>query len=94
MIHSSTSPLSLYPAPLYLCSLGTNESDPVAQRNYRTEKLIARLDTETKNFSRFLDGTAAVPPASADHLRASFAAYANRVRETMSSQPITRATAH
>ncbi len=82
-MHSAKDGITLLHAHLFaLLSLGTNEFDPIAQRD-RTEKLIARLDTETKNFSRFLDGTAAVPPASADHLRASFAAYANRVRETI-----------
>ena len=65
-----------------LLSLGNNEFDPVAQRA-RAEKLVARLDAETKDFSRFLDETSAVPPDFADRLRARFAAYAMRVRETI-----------
>ena len=75
--------ISLLHAHLFaLLSLGNNEYDPVAQRA-RAEKLVARLDAETKHFSVFLDEASAVPPAFVDRLRERFAAYATRVRETI-----------
>jgi diguanylate cyclase (GGDEF)-like protein len=64
-----------------LLSMGTNEANPVAQKA-NAEALILRLDTEVASFGHFLDATSAVPPPVAARLRAEFAAYAVRVRET------------
>ena len=64
-----------------LLSLGTNQSDPAAQKA-AADVLIAQLDEEVARFARLLDATGAVPPAIAARLRAEFATYAVGVRET------------
>jgi len=64
-----------------LLSLGTNQSDPAAQKA-AASALITQLDEEVKKFGRLLDATSAVPPAIAARLREEFASYTGGVRET------------
>jgi diguanylate cyclase (GGDEF)-like protein len=66
-----------------LLSLGTNQSDPAAQKA-GAGTLIAQLDDEVTTFGRLLDATGAVPPAIAVRLREEFSTYAAGVRETAS----------
>jgi diguanylate cyclase (GGDEF)-like protein len=64
-----------------LLSLGTNQSDPAAQKA-AAGTLLAQLDEEVSRFGRMLDATSAVPPTIAARLREEFAAYTAGVRET------------
>jgi diguanylate cyclase (GGDEF)-like protein len=66
-----------------LLSLGTNQSDPAAQKA-AAEALITQLDEEMAKFGRLLDATSAAPPAIAARLRGEFATYTGGVRETAS----------
>jgi diguanylate cyclase (GGDEF)-like protein len=64
-----------------LLSLGTNQSDPAAQK-LAAGALIAHLDEQVSRFDRLLDATSAVPPPIAARLREEFASYTTGVRET------------
>ena len=64
-----------------LLSLGTNQSDPAAQKA-AAGALIAQLDEEVDRFDRLLDATGAIPSAVAVRLRAEFATYTAGVRDT------------
>ena len=66
-----------------LLSLGTNQSDPAAQKT-AAEVLITQLDEEMARFGRLLGATSAVPPAIAARLRGELATYTDGVRETAS----------
>jgi diguanylate cyclase (GGDEF)-like protein len=64
-----------------LLSIGNNETNPAAQKAH-AEALLARLNAAEKNVAGFLDTSGAVPLPVAARLRAEFAAYADKVRET------------
>jgi diguanylate cyclase (GGDEF)-like protein len=66
-----------------LLSIGNNESDPVAQKA-GADALALRIDKETANFKQFLDMNPAASAPIASRLRAEFADYTARVRETAS----------
>ena len=64
-----------------LLSIGNNETDPAAQQA-ASEAVISELVACTANVNLFLDANPAVPPAVVVRLRAEFADYASRVRQT------------
>ncbi len=64
-----------------LLSLGTNQSDPAAQKA-AAAALIVQLDAEVARFAGLLDATGAVPSAIAARLREEFARYTAGVRDT------------
>jgi hypothetical protein len=66
-----------------LLAIGNNETNPAAQKT-DADAFLLRLDIEAVSYNHFLDANAAIPSPVASWLRAEFADYAKRVRETVS----------